>query len=117
MKEQYYQGDVLFVKREGRFSPPRVWSDSAGQYISETPIAPANGKHIIARGEKTGHTHTVDSSAVDLFQGATGLVAIVKQPTWVVHDEHPPIQLPEGEYDIVIQRQYVPEAVPRKVWD
>ena len=81
------------------------------------PVKSSNGKHILARGEKTGHTHTVDASAVDLFNVAIGKVVVVKQPVFVYHQEHDPLELPPGDYDVVLQRQYVPQARPTRVMD
>ncbi len=104
MTQQYVQGDVMFVRRDGKSS-------------LTNPVKSPNGKHILARGEKTGHTHTVDASAVDLFEVATGKVVVVKQPVFVYHQEHDPLELPLGEYDVIAQRQYTAQEAPRRVYD
>lgn len=106
MTEQYIQGDVMFIKSEKPYMT-KEWR----------ALQPTGGVHILARGEKTGHTHTVDANAVDLFEIATGRVVVVKESVYVYHQEHDPLLLPEGEYDVRIQRQYVPQEAPRRVYD
>ncbi len=106
MTQQYVQGDVMFI-RNGKEYTTKEWRK----------LEPINGIHIIARGEKTGHTHTVDANAVDLFELATGRVVVVNQPVFVYHQEHDPLELPPGEYDIITQRQYTAQEAPRRVYD
>ncbi len=112
MTQQFVQGDVMFIKR---ISPIRKSNMLTGEAFPSLPAT--DGKHIIQRGEKTGHMHVADATAPDLFKFSTGRVAVVKQPTWITHDEHEPLQLEEGEYDVVIQTQYVPREMPRMVFD
>ena len=106
MTPQFVQGDVIFIKSEKPHTT-KQWRK----------LDPTNGVYVIARGEKTGHTHTVDASAVDLFEIATGRVVAVKQPVFVYHQEHDPLQLPAREYDVCVQRQYIPQEAPKRVYD
>jgi hypothetical protein len=100
----YRQGDVLF---------------------KEVKEVPEGGKvrksgHIL-EGEATGHIHRVaetqlaEAQVLDcgagLFMCVTGEGGVS-----IVHEEHNPIVLPPGNYEIVRQREYSPEAI-RNVQD
>ena len=98
MNEQFAQGDLLFV---------RV-SDKASKIKSQP-----GKKAIFARGEKTGHVHEIQLDDVQVWPTADGpMKIVVAEPTPVVHNEHAPLMLPEGEYVMYQQRQYVPEKAP-----
>lgn len=57
---------------------------------------------ILAEGELTGHAHR--TIAEDSFVENNVLAA--PKGTTVKHEEHNPIKLPPGEYDISIVREY-----------
>jgi len=109
MTKQFVQGDVMFIQRKkkpsGKKTAPRQ-----------------DSRLVLARGEKTGHDHTVDSATTTLFGkvGDGNMAIVVVEPTQVLHQEHPPLGLEPGYYDVVVQRQYVPEAPKREAtqyWD
>lgn len=97
--EMYRQGDVLF---------------------KTVDQIPKGGKrrstgHIL-EGEATGHIHRVaeaqlaEAEVLDcgagLFMRVTGEGGVS-----IVHEEHDPIVLPPGNYEIVRQREYAPDEI------
>jgi hypothetical protein len=65
--------------------------------------------NVIVRGEATGHAHRLQEGRV--WEDAEGhLFLEVLIPTRVVHQEHHPIALVTGYYQVTRQREYVPEA-------
>jgi len=70
---------------------------------------------VLAEGEATGHAHVVEpgteGTEVELLRLGDRLFArILGGDARVVHDEHGPVVLPPGEYEVVRQREYVPPA-------
>jgi hypothetical protein len=93
---QIQQGDVLL------------------QEISSIPSGakqmPAENRLILARGEKTGHSHVINSNQARLWtltrDGATELYLEVKAPVTIVHDEHKPLPIPKGIYRVGRVKEY-----------
>jgi hypothetical protein len=95
----YRQGDVLI---EQIASLPKTVKQQK----------PENGRIILARGEATGHHHSVHIDAADLWKTEGGEQFLqVKTETPVVHQEHAPILLPPGNYQVRRQREYTPAAI------
>ena len=88
---QYRQGDLLFVSRPGI---------PAGMVTSEVTRPDA----VIERGELTGHAHRLEGGAVYDRDGRMYLE--VNPGGRVVHEEHDTLELPEGWYVVVRQREY-----------
>ena len=71
---------------------------------------------VLAYGEVTGHAHAIaPGEAMEFsFADAAGVVRrflnVVKNAV-VRHEEHAPIPLPAGMYEIVQQREYTPEEI------
>jgi hypothetical protein len=86
---------------------------------SEATLVPAEKNTIVlAYGEQTGHSHRIDTSdaVVREFtmtdaQGVVRRFLNVMSSAVVVHEEHAPIPLQEGTYEIIQQREYFPEAI------
>jgi hypothetical protein len=97
----YRQGDVLLVPVDAAAVPPsavRVPPDGAG-------------RHLLGRGEATGHAHRAAGPHVRLLttQGEAGPIFLdVPERARLTHDEHGPISVPAGWYQVVRQREYVP---------
>jgi hypothetical protein len=104
------QGDVLIVRvphrPEGTREVPR---DDAGRVI-------------LALGEVTGHAHAIRDADATLFElsGAEveqRFLEIAREVT-IVHEEHDPITLAPGTYEVRRQREYVsPKRPPRRIAD
>ena len=105
MKEKLYrQGDLLFreVNQLPEGSEPRK----------------RNNGHI-EEGEKTGHIHRLATlEDAEVLEIGNGLFVNVTAEGGVsiVHQEHQPLALPPGNFEVVRQREYTPEA-PRPVLD
>ena len=93
----YRQGDVL-VRR-----------------IQSLPsqIAQPRLTGIVAYGEVTGHAHRVeDLTKAELLECGSGLyLRVGAEGVRLIHEEHAPINLPAGNYEIEIQREYTPAEI------
>ena len=74
----------------------------------------------VAYGEVTGHSHTLveeDRTRAEVLEIGEGLyVQVSKDGIRIAgavfeHEEHLPVTLPPGDYEIRIQREYSPEAI------
>lgn len=85
----YQQGDVILIKRDG----------VEGDKIKSK---------VIQEGEHTGHAHRITSGNGTLFQqGETKFLRVVNSAT-VTHEEHLPVTIEEGDYEVRIVRQKDP---------
>ena len=70
------------------------------------------GPIILANGEQTGHAHRVKHRRARMFKSADGVRYLrLPAPATVDHEEHDTIELPAGDYQIIRQREYSPEAI------
>lgn len=86
----YQQGDVLL---KSVASVPRQATKTE------------SGTVVLAEGESTGHRHVVEAGAAVLVQlyildHVRRYLEVKGGPATVRHDEHGPIQLPPGVYEI-----------------
>ena len=95
---QHEQGDLLFVRI----------SDPVEKKEDKSPI--------LALGETTGHMHQVrktDLSNCDVFLDSKGKLIVAVKPgksATVVHEEHGPVELTEGNWEVRIQNEYQPDG-------
>lgn len=84
------------------------------------PDEPLDGRIVLALGEVTGHAHALRAcdarsftlpQSIPLFEWQTNRFVQVPREATLVHEEHAPIHLPPGEYAVLIQREYRPQAV------
>lgn len=103
----YRQGDVLLKATR------KTVSDQA-------TVITDQGRTILAYGEVTGHAHEVIADtmtddvvpAQQLFEEPDGSrLLVVRGPATLRHEEHAPIAIPSGCYEVVRQREYSPEAI------
>lgn len=96
MVKMYRQGDILLV-----------------EYAIENVDSFQQLKHkVVAEGELTGHKHEFKSGAVLLEDsGKNMFVRVTAKQAALVHNEHDTIQIPEGTYRVVRQREYDVEAI------
>jgi len=92
MNKMYRQGDVLIVEEK------------------RTAASAISGKvqtdNVLVYGEATGHAHRVVGDDVHVRQTARGKVIDARSKFKVVHEEHDTIEIPEGFYRVVRQREY-----------
>ena len=96
---QFAQGDLLFT---------RVPS-AAG-----LPVAAEDGRLILARGEATGHHHSVPATAGTLVQRDDVMFLTLTELTAVTHQEHAPIMLTPGVWQVTRQREWTDADEP--IW-
>jgi hypothetical protein len=72
------------------------------------------GLVILARGEATGHHHAVAEGDAELVRQGERMLLSVFGRAVLTHQEHAPIELPGGLYEVVPQREYVstPAGMP-----
>jgi hypothetical protein len=102
--ETYRQGDVLVQKVD-------KMPENANPVKCE-------GRVVLQHGEVTGHCHAISTDYAKMYTAkGQRYLEIYKPGARLSHEEHGTVQLPEGFYRIVQQREYVPEAPPRDVVD
>lgn len=101
----YRQGDVYFKP------------------IRKIPAGPAKKRKdgAVAYGEVTGHSHRLaveDREVAEVLEIGEGLFVCVSADgvsiqggATFIHEEHDPITLPPGDYEVTIQREYAPEGI------
>lgn len=98
--KQYRQGDVLI--------------EQVAKIVRKPSNCLAAEAIVLAEGEATGHAHVLRTSAkdpADWWKDGEEQFANISAPAEVTHEEHGRIELPEGTYRIVRQREYTPEAI------
>ena len=97
VQKMYRQGDVMVVAVDS--VPPDA-----------VPVEREAGRVVLAHGEVTGHAHAiVEPTAVKLADGIAEYLCAPQGAT-LEHEEHAAIDLPAGNYRIVHQREYTPQA-------
>lgn len=89
----YQQGDVLIRKIGG------IPKDAK-------EVQAENGRFILARGEATGHHHSVPMDGAVLYESDNGLILHCTIEVKIEHQEHAPIAIPAGDYQIIPVREY-----------
>jgi hypothetical protein len=92
----YRHGDVLVAK------------------IDAIPEDAVKRNHLVlAEGEMTGHSHRIaEAENAQLYQsGPTMYLRVSGGGATLIHQEHGPITLPEGEYRVWRQREYSPQEI------
>lgn len=102
--EMYRQGDVLLIKVDN------IPKEKCEEVERE------QGKLILARGEATGHHHAIANKHAKLLAAQMGMFLILKKAAELYHQEHDPIDLPPGNYQVILQREYTAKD-PRRVLD
>ncbi|MEI8349859.1 MAG: hypothetical protein WCI77_06875 [Candidatus Omnitrophota bacterium] len=87
------QGDLLIVKVE------KIPEDAQTQK-----------SRILAEGEATGHMHELDSGEVYEKDGTLYFKVAEGGNVTLKHPEHGPLQFDEGVYQVIRQREYIPEG-------
>lgn len=99
MKKIYRQGDVLFVR------------------VARVPKGERRARRdgMILEGEATGHVHRVDHAQLEIaevYEIEERLFLSAREDgVAIVHEEHGPIVLPAGDYEIIRQREYSPDKI------
>lgn len=97
----YRQGDVLIVPVK---SLPK----------NLDPVDREQGRVVLAHGEVTGHAHAIKDRNAALFRDpklAAIFMHVSDDPVALEHEEHATITIPPGNYRVIRQREYSPEAI------
>src|SRR5262245_14688454 len=98
----YRQGDILILPIAEDAVPPAA-----------RELAPAardgHGRMVLALGEATGHAHAIADPGELLCDPDPFVPDHLHLPSGgqLVHEEHGPISLPAGWFQVVRQREYV----------
>ncbi len=91
------QGDILLVPIPG-----------LGSSTKYQVVPPEDGRHILARGEVTGHHHSIAiHDRIALFRedgSGGGLFLMAGVPTVLEHQEHTALEVPAGSWAVLRQR-------------
>ena len=102
------QGDVLLV-------PVEALPEEA------IPRRHSGGRLVLARGEATGHAHAIAEPGCELLvmpgSGKRFLSVISAGGVTLAHEEHDPIAVTAGVYEVRRQREYRPRRPSRWVAD
>jgi hypothetical protein len=85
---EFQQGDILFFKCN---------------YISGEK---QTGREILYSGEATNHHHRVSSGSFDIYTDKAKLILRCITECIVTHEEHKPITLPPGIWELDQVREY-----------
>lgn len=97
------QGDVLFVKRDGL---------PTGE---QKPITRDSGRVVVAYGEVTGHAHATIASDVQQVEIDNIRWLVAPDEFVITHEEHAPVTLDSGVWEIVYQSEYTPQEIRRVI--
>lgn len=68
-----------------------------------------DGRHVLALGEATGHSHCIDASHCDVYDTEKeGSFLCVRAPSTIRHEEHKEFDLEPGTYRLGIVREVDP---------
>jgi hypothetical protein len=98
MAAQYRQGDVLLV------AVPAIPKDAR-------PLPRDRGRIVLALGEATGHAHAIADPQAALMETELEerlLHVLAEGGVLLCHEEHDSVRLPQGAYQVLRQREYVP---------
>lgn len=72
-----------------------------------------DGNVVIAHGEVTGHTHHFKEDTVTQLSHGIARYLNAPEGATLVHEEHSPLEIPAGFYEIRHQREYTPKEIVR----
>jgi len=64
--------------------------------------------NVLAEGEVTGHFHRANGNGVAVLESEDKSRMVLQAPNGAIieHEEHKPIEIPQGEYDRFIVKEY-----------
>ena len=98
----FRQGDVLLVE--------------VHEIPEEAEPEPRSGRIVLAEGEATGHAHAIHERDARTFTYEGERFLLTRSKAQLIHEEHGPIEVPQGSWRIVIQREYEPASADRPQW-
>lgn len=105
---QYFQGDVAIIP-------------VANVPKNAQPVPRDNKRIVLAYGEVTGHAHAILDREAELYSVPDTedrfLRIMAASGVELKHEEHATITLPQGNYIVRQQREYVAPEIERRVAD
>lgn len=101
-------------------SKPTLWRQG-DVFVIAIPALPEQGceerRPVLAEGEVTGHAHRLaDPASGRVFASGDRLfLQVLADAATIIHEEHGPITVPRGGYEVRIQREYTPQEIRRVV--
>lgn len=79
------------------------------------PVEAIEGEKLshltLAEGEVTGHKHRISEGQAQLYEkDGTLYLRVLSETAMLLHEEHNPIELPQGSWMVRIQREYEPQS-------
>jgi hypothetical protein len=100
----YRQGDVM-IRKLTKAEAKKIKSNSKD-------IPRDNGRVVLAYGEVTGHAHAISEANVNFVFNEQALrILEIREPATIRHEEHRAFELPVGDYEVIIQREYTPAEI------
>lgn len=77
------------------------------------PVTKITGKKlshlILAAGEVTGHAHRISEGCAELYDHNGVLyLRVLSKTALLTHEEHQELHIPQGDWLVKIQREYIP---------
>lgn len=72
-------------------------------------VQPDNGRNVLAYGEVSGHSHSLPIDGTKLYRSNDNnrlYLVVNNEKSLLTHEEHDPIEIPNGTYEIIPQREY-----------
>ena len=69
-------------------------------------VARSNGVIVVMAGEVTGHRHLISQKGASLYELKGDLYLEVTKPVVINHEEHKPLWIPTGIYQIGQVKEY-----------
>jgi len=92
-KKNYRHGDVLIIP------------------TAEKIQGEQNKELVLARGEVSGHSHRITEGTAQLFKfNDKTYLKVISKFALLTHEEHKALSIPQGEYEIKIQKDYEPKG-------
>ena len=85
--------------------------------LNELPDGLTGARPVLAEGEVTGHSHRISDPATAqvLVRQNRMYLRVTASSATIVHEEHGPLTIPKGSYEVRIQREYHPQEIRRVV--
>lgn len=102
----FRQGDVLIFTRKD------LGSENGEGHV-KAPVTEAD-ELVFATGTNTGHRHRIvgfTKFGGVAYQDGEAVLVRLTEPNVIIHEEHGPIPLEPGDYEVRIQKQFVPGGI------
>jgi|GEM_PF-291364 len=98
----FRQGDVLLVE--------------VADIPEEATAESRSGRIVLAEGEATGHAHAIHERDARTFTYRGERFLLTRSKAQLIHEEHGPIEVPEGAWRVIVQREYEPVPAEQHQW-